>query len=150
MASFWWLVRWAYVNCLVLWEKATKSFTNCRLYFLQKCKLVQLEGEVPSFNASSSNTSAWAGINGSRQCALFTRSYTLPRLSVRPSHRQKPMIWLVEWWEMIVLHVRHAFWCNFFFILGLYMKTTRTKQAKVCFAYFVQSDQPGIIAKHLN
>ena len=25
----------------------------------------------------------------------------------------KSMIWLVEWRKIIVLHVRHAFWCNF-------------------------------------
>ena len=27
--------------------------------------------------------------------------------------RHKSMIGLVEWWKIIVLHVRHAFWCNF-------------------------------------
>jgi len=42
------------------------------------------------------------------------------------------------------------FLLQFFFILYLYMKTTRTKKAKECFAYFVQSDQPGIKAKHLT
>ena len=36
------------------------------------------------------------------------------------------------------------------FILCLYMKTIRAKQAKVHFAYFVQRDQRGIIAKHLT
>ena len=30
------------------------------------------------------------------------------------------------------------------------MKTIRTKQAKVLFAYFVQRDQHGIIAKDLT
>ena len=37
-----------------------------------------------------------------------------------------------------------------FFILCLYMKTIRAKQAKVHFAYFVQRDQHGIIATDLN
>ena len=86
------------------------------------------------------------------------------------------MIWLAEWEQIIVLHVRHAFWCKFFtqsakrrreififvvltttrarsskfFILCLNMKTIRAKQAKVHFAYFVQRDQHGIISKHLN
>ena len=72
--------------------------------------------------------------------------------------------------------MRHAFWSNvltqsakqrreFFifevlttmqarsrksFILFLCMKTIRPKQAKVHFAYFVQCDQLGIIAKHLT
>ena len=35
-------------------------------------------------------------------------------------------------------------------ILCLYMKTIRTKQATVQFAYFVQRDQHGIIAKELT
>ena len=65
-----------------------------------------------------------------------------------------------------MLHVRHAFWCDFLtwfakrrreififevltttrarsgksFILCLYTKTVRAKQAKVHFAYFVQSE----------
>ena len=30
----------------------------------------------------------------------------------RQRQRHKSMIWLVEWREIIVLHVRHAFWCN--------------------------------------
>ena len=76
---------------------------------------------------------------------------------------------------MIVLHVRHAFWCNVLtlsakrrreiflfdvltttgarssksFILCLYMKTICAKHAKVQFAYFVRRDQHGIIAKDL-
>ena len=75
-----------------------------------------------------------------------------------------------------MLHVRHAFWCNVLtysgkrrrqififevlktkrarssksFILCLYMKTTRAKQAKVHSSYFVQRDQHGIIAKDLT
>ena len=36
------------------------------------------------------------------------------------------------------------------FILSLYMKTIRAKQARVHFGYFVQSDQFGIITKHLT
>ena len=36
------------------------------------------------------------------------------------------------------------------FILCLYMKTIRTKQAKVQFAYFLQHDQHGIITKDLT
>ena len=36
------------------------------------------------------------------------------------------------------------------FTLCLYMKTIRTKQAKVQFAYFAQRDQHGIIAKDLT
>ena len=36
------------------------------------------------------------------------------------------------------------------FSLCLYMKTNRAKQAKVHFAYFVQRDQQGIIAKDLT
>ena len=72
--------------------------------------------------------------------------------------------------------MRHAFWCNvltqsakqrreFFifevlttmqahsrksFILFRCMKTFRLKQAKLHFAYFVQCDQLGIIAKHFT
>ena len=34
--------------------------------------------------------------------------------------------------------------------VNLYMKTIRTKQAKVQFAYFVQRDQNGIIPKDLT
>jgi len=75
-----------------------------------------------------------------------------------------------------VLHVQHAFWCNFWtksakqereifvfedltttqalstksFILCLYMKTIRAKQAKTHFVYFVQRGQLGIIAKKLT
>ena len=30
----------------------------------------------------------------------------------RQRQRHKSMIWLVEWRKIIVLHVRHAFWCN--------------------------------------
>ena len=86
------------------------------------------------------------------------------------------MIWLVEWRKIIVLHVRHAFWCIVLtqsakrrleififevlmitrarssksFTLCLYMKTIRTKLAEVQFAYFVQRDQHGIIAKDLT
>ena len=90
----------------------------------------------------------------------------------------KSMIWLVNWRKImvIVLYVRHAFWCNFLtqsvkrrreifafkiltttralssrsFILCLYMNTIRAKQAKVHFAYFVQGDQHGIITKELS
>ena len=36
------------------------------------------------------------------------------------------------------------------FTLCFYMKTIRTKQAKVYFAYFVQRDQYGIITKDLT
>ena len=36
------------------------------------------------------------------------------------------------------------------FILCLYMKTLRAKQTKMHFAYFVQRDQLGIIAKKLT
>jgi len=36
------------------------------------------------------------------------------------------------------------------FTLCLYMKTIRTTQAKVQFAYFVQRNQHGIIAKYLT
>ena len=89
----------------------------------------------------------------------------------RRRQRHKSMIWLVEWIKKVVLHVRHAFRCNFWrslpnddvkfltttrarssksFILGLYMNTIRARQAKVHFAYFVQRDQFGIIAKHLT
>ena len=86
------------------------------------------------------------------------------------------MIWLVEQGKVIVLHVRHAFWCNFLaqaakqrrqififevlttmrvrsrksFILCLCMKAIRAKQAKVHFAYFIQRDQLRIIAKYLT
>ena len=31
--------------------------------------------------------------------------------------RHKSMIWLVECGKIIVLHVRHAFWCNFFHVV---------------------------------
>ena len=92
----------------------------------------------------------------------------------RQRQRHKSMIWLVEWRKTIVLQVQHAFWCNvltksakrrreiFIFAVltttrarsrksfTLYMKTIRTKQAKVHFAYSVQRDQHGIIAKDLN
>ena len=94
----------------------------------------------------------------------------------RQRQRHKSMIWLVEWRKTIVLHVRHAFcsdvltysakrWRENFtfevltttrarsrksFTLCLYMKITRTKQAKVHFAYFAQCDQHGIIAKDLT
>ena len=37
-----------------------------------------------------------------------------------------------------------------FFALCLYMKTIRTKPGKVQFAYFVQRDQHGIIAKDVT
>ena len=37
-----------------------------------------------------------------------------------------------------------------YFILCLSMKTIRSRQAKVYFAYFEQRDQPGKIAKHLT
>ena len=37
-----------------------------------------------------------------------------------------------------------------FFILLPYMKNLRAKQANVHFAYFMQRDQYGIIAKHLT
>ena len=36
------------------------------------------------------------------------------------------------------------------FILCLYMKSIRVNQAEVHWAYFVQSDQHGIIATHLT
>ena len=94
----------------------------------------------------------------------------------RQRQRHKSMIWLVEWRKIIVLHVRHAFRCIVLtqsakrrleififevlmttrarssksFTLCLYMKTFRTKLAKVQLAYFVQSDQHGIIAKGLT
>ena len=29
-------------------------------------------------------------------------------------HRQKSIIWLLEWGEIIVLHVQHTLWCKFF------------------------------------
>ena len=35
----------------------------------------------------------------------------------RPWQRHESMIWLVEWRKIIVLHVRHAFWCNFFYVV---------------------------------
>ena len=31
----------------------------------------------------------------------------------RQRQRHKSMIWLVEWGKIIVLHVRHTFWCEF-------------------------------------
>ena len=97
-------------------------------------------------------------------------------LRQRQRQRHKSMIWLVEWGKIIVLHVRHAFWCNVLtkstkrrreififevltttrarsgksFILCLYMITIRAKQARVHSAYFVQRDQNGIIAKDLT
>ena len=82
------------------------------------------------------------------------RSLRKKWLRLRPRQRHKLMIWLVEWRKIIVLHVRHAFWCtttwNFHFwiltttrarsskslILCLCMTSIRTKQAKVLFAYF--------------
>ena len=36
------------------------------------------------------------------------------------------------------------------FVLCIYMKTIRAKQAEVHSAYFVQGDQQGIIAKDLT
>ena len=84
------------------------------------------------------------------------------------------MIWLVERGKIIVLHVWHAFLCNFWrssddvkfaflrfwqqrkpaavnlLILCLCMKTIRAKQAKVDFAYFLQSYQHRINAKRLK
>ena len=36
------------------------------------------------------------------------------------------------------------------FLLSLYMKTILEKQAKAHFTYFIQSDQHGLIAKHLS
>ena len=36
------------------------------------------------------------------------------------------------------------------FILSLYMKTIRAKQAKGQFACFIQRDQHGIVTKHLT
>ena len=35
-------------------------------------------------------------------------------------------------------------------VLCFYMKTIRAKQPKAYFAYFIQRDQHGIIAKHYN
>ena len=83
----------------------------------------------------------------------------------RQQQRHKPMIWFVEGGNIIVLHVRHAFWCNvlmksakprseIFHIWGsddsksstlcVYMKSIRAKQAKVLhFVYLVQRDQNG-------
>ena len=75
-----------------------------------------------------------------------------------------------------MLHVRHAFWCNVLtlsakrrreiliseiltttearrsksFTLFLYRKTISNKPGKVQFAYFVQRDQHGIIAKDVT
>ena len=86
------------------------------------------------------------------------------------------MISLVEWRNIIVLHVRHAFWCIVLmysakwrreififevltktgarssksFILCLYMKIIRAKKAKVHSVYFAGRDQHGIIAKDLT
>ena len=94
----------------------------------------------------------------------------------RPRQHHKSMIWLAEWGKIIVLHVRHSFCCKFLtqsgkwrreisifevlattrahssksFILCFCMKTIRAKQATVQFAYFVQREQLGIIAKHLT
>jgi len=94
----------------------------------------------------------------------------------RQQQRHKSMIWLVEWRKIIVLHVRHAFWCNVLtwsakrrgeififevltttgarssksFLLCLYTKTICAKQPKVHSAYFVQRDQHGIIARDLT
>ena len=74
-----------------------------------------------------------------------------------------------------MLHVQHVHWCKCLtksakrrpeiiifealttkrahssksFVLCLYLKTVRAKQAKVNFVYFEQRDQHGIIAKHL-
>ena len=95
-------------------------------------------------------------------------------LRQRQRQRHKSMIWLVEWGKIIVLHVRHAFWCNFWRSLSdddvkfaylrlrrqresaavdlsfsMFTWTIHAKQAKVHFAYFVQRDQHGITAKHL-
>ena len=80
------------------------------------------------------------------------------------------MIWLVECGKIIVLHVRHAFWCNCLTTSAkrrreivltttqvlssksfiLYMKITRAKQEKVHFAYFVRRGQLEIIAKYFT
>ena len=94
----------------------------------------------------------------------------------RQRRRHKSMIWLVELSKIVVLHVRHAFWCNVLtlsakrrreififeiltttrarssksFSLCLSMKTVRTTQAKVQFAYFVQRDQHMNHRKILN
>ena len=63
----------------------------------------------------------------------------------------KSMIWLVEWEKIIVLHVRHAFWCNFLTVwrreIFIFEDDNSTcssksfilcqaKQTKVHFAYF--------------
>ena len=96
---------------------------------------------------------------------------------LRQWQRHKSMIWLVEWGKIIVLHVRHAFWCNFLtqaakrrreififeiltttwirsskcFVVCRCMKIIRAKeQAKVLFAYFVQRDQLEITTKYLT
>ena len=84
----------------------------------------------------------------------------------RQRQRHRSIIWLVEWRKIIVLHVRHAFWCNVLtksaklqreififevltttwarrsksFILCLYMKNIRAKQVKVHSTYIAQCD----------
>ena len=52
--------------------------------------------------------------------ALMAREIAQTHLDVVPStkfekwqrQRHQSMIWLVEWGKIIVLHVRHAFWCE--------------------------------------
>ena len=108
-------------------------------------------------------------------CEPFIRELKIWRRQ-RRRQRHKSMIWLVEWRKIIVLHVQHAFWCSVltqsakrrreififevltttgprsskYFLLCLYTKTIRGKQAKVHSAYFVQRDQHGKIARDLT
>ena len=111
-------------------------------------------------------TIAW-----SLRCLIVREFKIWRRQSQRQRH--KSIIWLVEWRKIIVRHVWHAFWEMFWrslanddvkfsylrfwrqrelaakksFILCLYIKTNRAKQAKVHSAYFVQRDQHEIIGK---
>ena len=95
----------------------------------------------------------------------------------RQRQRQRyKSIWLVGWGKIIALHVRHTLYCIFLtysakrrhkhvmfgvltttrdrssksFILCLYLKANRAKKAIVHFAYLVQRDYHGIIAKHVT
>ena len=45
-------------------------------------------------------------------CTILNREFKKWRRQ-RPRQYHKLMIWLIEWGKIIVLHVRHDFWCNF-------------------------------------
>ena len=89
----------------------------------------------------------------------------------RPRQRHKSMIWMVEWGKIILLHMWHAFWCNFwrslqenvkfsylkfwwqrkyFSFSSFTWKPFVPKKPEVHFACFVKRYKHGIIVKTLN